>query len=105
MLDLYRNFSKTYITPYRKVISKEPFYVIHEQNMKRNLAMIKNKTEIFGLLFFGNGATISIFPLLNILASSKNISVAILGIVDCQGHLADGNKSMEHSFVIKFSIL
>ena len=54
--------------------------------------MIKKEAEIFGLLFLGDGATISRYLLLNILASAKNIPVSVLEIVDCQGHLADGNK-------------
>ena len=70
--------------------------------MKRNLEMIKKEAEIFGFLFLGDGATISRCPLLNILASAKNIQVAVLEIVDFQVHLADGNKNMEHSFVINF---
>ena len=44
------------------------------------------------MLFLGDGAIISIFPLLNILDSAKNIPVAVMEIVDCQGHLSDGNK-------------
>ena len=62
--------------------------------MKRNLEMIKKETEIFGLLFLGDGVTISRCPLLNILASENNITVAVLEIVDCQGHIADGNKKI-----------
>ena len=60
--------------------------------MKINSAMIKKEAEIFGLLFLGDGATISRFPLLNILDSAKNIPVSVLEIVDCKGHLDDGNK-------------
>ena len=56
------------------------------------LAMIKKEEEIFGLLFLGDGATIPRCPLLNILASAKKIPVDVLEIVNCQGHLADGNK-------------
>ena len=52
---------------------------------------MKNEAEIFGLLFLGDGATISGCSLLNILFSSKNIPVAVLKIVDCQDHLPDGN--------------
>ena len=44
------------------------------------------------MLFLVDGATISICTLLNIMASSKNIPVAVLEIVDCQVYLADGNK-------------
>ena len=87
-----RSVAKTYISPNRKLISKELLDVIHEQNMKRILAMIKKEADIFGLLFLGDGGTISICPLLNILAYAKNTPVAVLEIVDCQGHLADGNK-------------
>ena len=42
-----------------------------------------------GILFLGDGATISRISLLNILVSGKNHPVAVLQLVDCQGHLAD----------------
>ena len=102
VLELLGNVSTTYIPPNRKLISKELLAVIHEQNKKRILAMIKKEADIFGLLFLGDGSTILRCPLLNILASAKNIPVAVLEIIDCQGHLADGNKKTEHPFVIGF---
>ena len=67
--------------------------------------MIKKEAEIFGLLFLGDGATISRCPLLNIQDSEKNTPVSVLRIVDCQGHLADDNKNMEYSFLIVFCII
>ena len=102
VLDFSRNVSKTYIPPKRKFISKEIIHVLHEQKMKRNLEMIKKELEILGLLSLGDGAKISRFSLLNILVSGKDIPVSILKIVDCQGHLPDGNKNMEHSLVFTF---
>ena len=90
-MELSRNVSNTYITPNRKLISKELLDVIHKQNTKRNLANIKKEAEMCRLLFLGDGDTISVCLLLNILASGKNITVDVLKIVDCQGHLADGN--------------
>ena len=54
--------------------------------------MIRKEAEIFGLLFLGNGATISICLLFNVPDSVKNILVAVLEIIDYQGHLPDGNK-------------
>ena len=54
--------------------------------------MIQKEADIFGLLFLGYGATISRCHLLNILASAKNIPVAVLENFDCQGHLARGYK-------------
>ena len=52
--------------------------------------------------YFKDGSTISRCPLLNIFASEENIPLDVLEVVDCQGHLTDGNKKMEHSFVINF---
>ena len=45
--------------------------------------MICKEADIFVMLVLGYGATTSRCPLLNILTSGKNISVAVLEIVDC----------------------
>ena len=84
--------SKIYQPPKRKLISKDILDVIHDQNMEMNLSLIEKESDICGLLFLGDGATISIIPLLNILVSGENIPVAVLELVDCQGHLADGGE-------------
>ena len=63
---------------------------IHYQDMERNLIFIKEESYNFGLLFLDDGAIISRIPLLNILVSGKNISVAVLELVDFQRQLADG---------------
>ena len=78
VLELARTVSKCYQPPNRKLISKDLIDVIHDQNMERNLSLIEKESEIFGLLFLGDGATISRVPLLNILVSGKNLSVAVL---------------------------
>ena len=46
--------------------------------------MIKKEYDIFVFLFLVDGATISIVPILNI------FPVAVLELVDCQGHISDG---------------
>ena len=60
-------------------------------------------------LFLGDGATIYGVPLLKILVSGKNLPVALLELVDCQVHLADGgekngtficNRFLEHIKII-----
>ena len=69
VLDLARNVSKCYQPPNRNIISKYILYVIHDHNMERNLSLIKKESDIFGLLFIGDGAKIYRIPLLNILVS------------------------------------
>ena len=51
-----------------------------------NEEMIKNK--IFGVTIFGDGATITNIPLMNILAASPNNPFALLEIVDCTDQMA-----------------
>ena len=70
LLKLSQNVSKTYISPNINPISKELPDVIHEHNMKGYL-YIKKEVDIFGLVFIGNGATISKSSLSNILDSRK----------------------------------
>ena len=69
ILELARNVSKPYIPPNRNLIYKDLLGVIHKQNMKSNLEMIKKKEQIFGLLFLWDRSTIPRCPLLNILTS------------------------------------
>ena len=66
--------------------------VIHDQNTERNLSLIKEESITFGMLFLGEGATISTIPLLNILVYRGNLTVAVSELVDYQGHLADGGE-------------
>ena len=54
--------------------------------------MIKKEAEIFGLLFLGDGVTISRCPLLNILDYAKTYQLLFWKSLICQGHLADDNK-------------
>ena len=66
VLYLARNVSKFYQPPNRNIISKDLLDVIHDQNTERNLISIQKESDIFGLLFVGDSATISKIPLLNI---------------------------------------
>ena len=92
VLELARTVSRCYQLSNRKFISKYLLDVIHYQNMESNLSLIKKGSDVFGLLFLGDGATISSVPLLNILVSGKHLPVSILELVDCQGHLTDGGE-------------
>ena len=67
--------------PNRNPLSKDLLDVIHDQSMERNLILIKKESDIFGLLFIGDGTTISIPPPLKIFVSGKNIPVSVLELV------------------------
>ena len=82
VIELARTVSKCYQPSNRKLTSKDILDVINDQNMERNLILIEKESDIFGLLFLGDGATISRIPLLNILVSGKNLPVAVLELID-----------------------
>ncbi len=48
------------------------------------------EASTFGVTLFGDGATIKTVPLLNVLAAGVNNPFALLDIVDCTNHLAQG---------------
>ena len=50
------------------------------------------ESKIFGVPIFGDGATITNVPLINILAAGPNNPFALLEIVDCTGQMAKGGK-------------
>ena len=66
VLDLERTVPKSYNPPNRKPISKYPLAVAHDRYIERNLSLIQKDSDIFGLLFLGDSATITIIPILNI---------------------------------------
>ena len=68
---LERNVSKVNQPPNRKLISKDILYVIHDKNIEMSLSLINKWSDILGLLFLGDGATMSTITLLNILVSEK----------------------------------
>ena len=77
---------------------------MHYQNMERNLSLIKKESDIFEFLILGDGTNISINPPVNILVSGKNIPVAVLELVDFQGHLADGGEKDGTLYLLYFLI-
>ena len=50
----------------------------------------QKESDVFELLFLVDDATSSTILLLNIFVPWKHLPVAVLELVDCQGHLEDG---------------
>jgi hypothetical protein len=48
--------------------------------------------DIFGLMYFGGGATVKKMSLINVLAAGAHLPVAVLGINHCSRHMAEGGK-------------
>ncbi len=64
-------------------------YISNYDEMMRTLLL---KSRIFGVTIYGDGATITNTPLINILAASHKNPSALLEIVDCTSQMAFGGK-------------
>jgi hypothetical protein len=64
-------------------------YNTNKEEILKNLLL---ESKIFGVTIFGDGATITNVPLINILAASPNNLFALLEIVDCTDQMAKGGK-------------
>ena len=69
VLYLERTVFKIYNPSHKKLIAKYVLDFIHDQNIQKNLSIIKNEAKMFGVLFIGDGATISKTALLKMLFS------------------------------------
>ena len=75
VLDAARTLAKFYQPTNRELIYKYLLDIIHDQNMERNLSLIKKNSDVFGLLFLGDGATISRIPLLEDNAPRRLVTI------------------------------
>ena len=92
MLVAARNVGTNYKPPNRQRIAGDLLELNFDQMMKKNAELLRKEADIFGLCFYGDGATVKRMPLLNILCSGTHQPTATLGIVDCSGHMSAGGK-------------
>lgn len=60
--------------------------------MKKNMHMLLTDIDVFGLCYYGDGATVNKMLLINILACGVHCPVAVLEIVDCSNKVSEGGK-------------
>jgi hypothetical protein len=84
ILRLARLVDKTYRPPTRKVLSNDLLNLSYDNRLKRYMENLINSADVYGLLLFGDGATVHGMPLMNILATGVNEPIAVLAIVDCK---------------------
>ena len=102
VIDLAIIVLKSYQPPNIKLTSKDILDVFHDQNMERKLSLIKKESDIFGLLFLGDGATISRIPLLNILVSELNFQYTYYNLLIARSAEQMVVKRMEVLYVLDF---
>lgn len=92
VLTLARNASKKYTPPGRNQVGGTLLDLNYNIYKEKMMTLLQKESDLYGLSYFGDGATVHKSPLLNILASSVHLPVACLRIADCTGHLEEGGK-------------
>jgi hypothetical protein len=92
VLLLAKNVGTNYRPPGRNQVAGELLDLNYQAYMEKNMRLLHQDAEVFGVSFYGDGATVKKKALLNILASGVHLPSACLEIVDCTGHLEAGGK-------------
>lgn len=92
ILKLARVVPLNYRPPSRQKIGGEMLKHIYDERYKDNLKSLCREAEIFGLVIYGDGATIAKTPYFNVLASGVHLPSACLEIHDCSPQMASGGR-------------
>jgi hypothetical protein len=92
VLTLARNSSPKFLPPTRNRVAGELLELNYQVYMKKMKEDLLNDADVFGLTFFGDGATVKRMPLINILAAGVHNQSGVLEIVDCTAHVQAGGK-------------
>ena len=92
LLDTAKSLGTGYLPPDRRKMSGPLLDILYDTNKEEMIKNLLLESKIFGVTIFGDGATITNIPLMNILAASPNNPFALLEIVDCTDQMAKGGK-------------
>jgi hypothetical protein len=92
VLEVARGLGPNYQPPDRQLLGGRLMDSLFQVSFADLMCSLLSEMEIFGVSVFGDGAMIKSILLINILAASPNNPFALLDIVDCTAHLAEGGK-------------
>ncbi len=85
-------FLLTFIPMFANKLSGDLLDINFQAIYNSNKRLTTENTNVFGISWIGNGATIKRMPLLNMLAMCGSKPPAVIAILDCTGHMVDGGK-------------
>jgi hypothetical protein len=88
----YFQRAKGYIPPKRMALCGDMLDIAYQSQLDRDFRELLVDADVFGIEFFGDGATIHRCPLVNVFASSFHVPAMIVNIIDCSKQLQGGQK-------------
>jgi hypothetical protein len=98
VLEVAQSAPKGYKPPTRKIIAGDMLDLAYKSELHRGFVEFFMDSDIFGVAFFGDGATIHKCPLVNVFASSFHVPAMIRSIVECIKRLLEG-EAKDGSFI------
>jgi hypothetical protein len=92
VLGLSRRVPLTYKPPGRNQVATELLDINYDSLMSANRSKLIEDIDVFGLTFYGDGATVRKMPLINILASGGHLHTAVMEIVDATEQMQSAGK-------------
>jgi hypothetical protein len=92
VITLAKAVGTSYQIPTRRRIATDLLEINYKTYQENNKEQLVKDVNVFGLSFYGDGATVKKMPLTNILASGAYLQTALLEIVDATAHLEKGGK-------------
>ena len=92
MIDVARCAPRGYEPPKRGILAGEMLDLAYTTQLERDVTQLMIDADIFGIAFFGDGATIHKCPLVNLFASALHCPAVLINIIDCTARLVEGEK-------------
>jgi hypothetical protein len=92
MLNYARMIGKDYKPPGRKDLGKSLLDINYRNIVEYNKEMLCRESDVFGLSWLSDGATIGRTPLINVLGLCADTPPTCVAIKDCSGHMSEGGK-------------
>jgi hypothetical protein len=92
MLNYARMIGKDYKPPGRKDLGKSLLDINYRNIVEHNKEMLCRESDVFGLSWLSDGATIGRTPLINVLGLCADTPPTCVAIKDCSGHMSEGGK-------------
>ena len=92
MLEVARCAPRGYKPPKKDILGGEMLDLAYKTQLARDIDKLLVDADIYGLSFFGDGATIHKCPLVNVFASALNCPAVLIEIIDCTATLLEGEK-------------
>ena len=92
VIQVARTLPADYVPPYRSIIGGKLLQTLYEINWCEGITMLLADCHLFGIVIYGDGATIKNTPMINALAAGVNNPFALLDVFDCSEHCSNGGK-------------